>query len=94
MKSKTMQRWRVRSWLVLCLLVGGCSGEQSEQPTVAPVTSSPLNDASRDKRSLTPAESALPEVVSYGADGSPGGTDNDADVSSDDLGNEKDSGSS
>ncbi len=63
MKSKTMQRWRVRSWLVLCLLVGGCSGEQSEQPTVAPVTSSPLNDASRDKRSLTPAESALPEVV-------------------------------
>ena len=63
MKSKPQQFWRVGVWLVLGLSAGGCSRQQSEQPTVALVTSTPLDEASRDERILTPEKPALEEVA-------------------------------
>ena len=65
MKSKSLQRWCVRSCLVLCLWAGGCYGELSELTPVPLVASSPLDDASPDESPLRSEESTLKEVATF-----------------------------
>ncbi|GEM_PF-1194985 len=63
MKSKPLHLWNVSARLLLWLCVGGCSGETSELPTTAHVSSVPLVPAPRQQPSLDEAPLAMEELA-------------------------------